>query len=288
MAPLGGSLSATASRACPHGPAPRYGGDRTGTPSRRCWSCSPPAAMAMVRYWVTTCACVSLAIEAMLVQQEKLAGLGTMAAGLAHELNNPAGGRRARGRDPSRVRHGGRRPSPRSPTRALRLSSSRPSRRSESRPPTRPCPPSSSTRSSGAIASRRWRTTSHGAAWPMSYDVAAGLSEAGLGAEWIDRVEEGVGQGGACRPACASSAPAPAGGCCCGSSTRRRPASSPWSAPSKSYSHLDQAPRQAVNIHADLESTLSLLGHELRGQAGRDRPRPRPGRCRASSPRAPS
>ena len=32
----------------------------------------------------------------------------------------------------------------------------------------------------------------------------------------------------------------------------------------RSYSYLDQAPRQSVDIHAGLENTLSLLGHELR------------------------
>jgi signal transduction histidine kinase len=32
----------------------------------------------------------------------------------------------------------------------------------------------------------------------------------------------------------------------------------------RSYSYLDQAPRQTVDIHEGLESTLSLLGHKLR------------------------
>ena len=34
----------------------------------------------------------------------------------------------------------------------------------------------------------------------------------------------------------------------------------------RSYSYLDQAPRQAVDVHEGLESTLSLLGHELRAK----------------------
>ena len=34
----------------------------------------------------------------------------------------------------------------------------------------------------------------------------------------------------------------------------------------RSYSYLDQAPRQTVDIHEGLESTLSLLGHKLRGK----------------------
>ncbi len=49
-------------------------------------SCSATAALTMVR----TVTGRLRGAEAMLVQQEKLAGLGTMAAGLAHELNNPA------------------------------------------------------------------------------------------------------------------------------------------------------------------------------------------------------
>jgi signal transduction histidine kinase len=32
----------------------------------------------------------------------------------------------------------------------------------------------------------------------------------------------------------------------------------------KTYSYLDQAPRQTVDVHAGLESTLSLLAHKLR------------------------
>ena len=34
----------------------------------------------------------------------------------------------------------------------------------------------------------------------------------------------------------------------------------------RSYSYLDQAPRQTVDIHEGLESTLSLLGHKLRAK----------------------
>ena len=77
-------------------------------------------------------------------------------------------------------------------------------------------------------------------------------------------------------PACASWGPAPARASCWPSWRRRRRASPTSSAPCRSYSYLDQAPRQTVDIHEGLESTLSLLGHKLRGEADRDRPRPRP------------
>ena len=57
---------------------------------RRAWetliSCSPSAPVTMLR----TMAARLRSTEASLMQQEKLAGLGTLAAGLAHELNNPA------------------------------------------------------------------------------------------------------------------------------------------------------------------------------------------------------
>ncbi len=53
---------------------------------RRLIECSPAASMALVR---TTMERLRNT-EAMLRQSEKMASLGTMAAGLAHELNNPA------------------------------------------------------------------------------------------------------------------------------------------------------------------------------------------------------
>ena len=50
----------------------------------------------------------------------------------------------------------------------------------------------------------------------------------------------------------------------------------PRRAPSASYSYLDQAPRQAVDIHDGLESTLALLGHKLAAKRIERRPRVRP------------
>src|SRR5262249_22956747 len=34
----------------------------------------------------------------------------------------------------------------------------------------------------------------------------------------------------------------------------------------RSYSYLDQAPRQSVDVHQGIESTVALLGHKLRGK----------------------
>ncbi len=44
----------------------------------------------------------------------------------------------------------------------------------------------------------------------------------------------------------------------------------------RQYSYLDQAQRQEVDIHDQLESTLAILAHKVDGARNRDRPRVRP------------
>ena len=100
---------------------------------------------------------------------------------------------------------------------------------------------------------------------PEAYELASALTEARLDAGWVDRVAEGVGE-----------ADLPAGlrfvGACAGSrvllaeveeATTRIAA---LVGAVRSYSFLDQAPRQSVDVHEGLESTLSLLGHEIRAK----------------------
>ena len=122
---------------------------------------------------------------------------------------------------------------------------------------------------------------------PDAFELASALTEAGLGPEWVDRVAAAVGDErlaaglrfvGACAGARVVLAEL--------EEATTRIADLVGAV--RSYSYLDQAPRQTVDIHEGLESTLSLLAHKLRGEAGRDRPRLRPRAAGASRPRAPS
>lgn len=93
--------------------------------------------------------------------------------------------------------------------------------------------------------------------------IASILTDARLGGEWVDRVATGVGDEGLA-----------AGlrfvGACAGARVllgELEEATARISAlvdAVRSYSYLDQAPRQAVDIHAGLENTLSVVGHKLR------------------------
>ena len=97
------------------------------------------------------------------------------------------------------------------------------------------------------------------------FDIAATLSDAGLGEGWVDRVAAGVGDGDLA-----------AGlrfvGACAGTRTLLRELEEAAGRIAtlvdavRSYSYLDQAPRQTVDVQAGVESTLSLLGHKLRAK----------------------
>ncbi len=96
-----------------------------------------------------------------------------------------------------------------------------------------------------------------------SFEVASALTGAGLGPEWVDRVADGVG-GEHLAPSLRFVA------ACTASQVLRSELEeairriSDLVAAVKSYSFMDQAPSQQVDIHAGLESTLSLLAHKLR------------------------
>jgi thioredoxin reductase (NADPH) len=93
--------------------------------------------------------------------------------------------------------------------------------------------------------------------------IASALTEAGLGDEWVDRVAACVGDGGLA-----------AGlrfvGACGGERVLLGELEEATTHIAdlvddfRSFSYLDRAPRQSVDINADLENTLSLLGQKLR------------------------
>ena len=100
---------------------------------------------------------------------------------------------------------------------------------------------------------------------PDAFEIASALTEARLGREWVDRVAAGVGDdrlaaGLRFLAACAGTRVVLAEL----EEATTRIASLVGAV--RSYSYLDQAPRQTVDIHEGLESTLSLLGHKLRAK----------------------
>jgi signal transduction histidine kinase len=94
-------------------------------------------------------------------------------------------------------------------------------------------------------------------------EIASALTEARLGPEWIDRIAAAVGEDGLSAglrfvAACASARVVLAEL----EQAARRIADLVGAV--RDYSYLDQGPRQTVDIHEGLESTLALLAHKLR------------------------
>jgi signal transduction histidine kinase len=100
---------------------------------------------------------------------------------------------------------------------------------------------------------------------PDAYEIASVLTEARLGPEWVDRVVADLGD--------ASLAPGLRFVAAC-AGTRVVLADLEGATARiadlvgavRSYSYLDQAPRQTVDVHEGLESTLALLAHKLRAK----------------------
>ena len=133
-----------------------------------------------------------------------------------------------------------------------------------------------STRWPRATASRRWSTRSEQRGIADAYDIASVLTEARLGPEWVDRVAAGL-------PEQCLAAGLRFVGACAGTrvvlaeleQATTRVADLVGAV--RSYSYLDQAPRQTVDVHEGLESTLVAPGPQAPRQAHRHRPRARSG-----------
>ena len=219
----------------------------------------------LLRGFLPTFEAVSGAVKGIERDREKLLAIGTLAAGLAHELNNPAAAA-ARGvatlREHERRRIAAIAALARAAVPAERLAALvalGAEAADGALPPERLDPLAESDREEALIASLEARGMDGAGA------VAAGLTDACLGPEWVDRVAAAVGEEylaeglrfiGACAGVHVVLEEV-------GDATTR--IASLVDAV-RNYSYLDQGPRQTVDIHAGLESTLAMLGHKLRGR----------------------
>jgi signal transduction histidine kinase len=219
----------------------------------------------LLRAFLPAIESVSGAIKGVERDREKLLAVGKLAAGLAHELNNPAAAaargvatlgeyERQRQAAFAEIAAAG------APAEQLAALVSLGAEATEqARPRERLDPVAESDREQELAETLEQRGV------PDPFEIASTLTEAGLGGEWVDRVAAGVGDEGLA-----------AGlrfvGACAGTrvvlaeleEATTRIATLVGAV--RSYSYLDQAPRQTVDIHEGLESTLSLLGHKLRGK----------------------
>ena len=220
---------------------------------------------ALLREVLPAVEAVSGTIKGIERDREKLLAVGKLAAGLAHELNNPAAAA-ARGVATLRVLESRRQAAfaeiagagaPAEQLAALASLGSEAAARTV--PGERLDPIAESDREQELLEMLERRGV------PDAYELASGLTEAGLDPGWVDRIADGVGEESL-----------PAGlrfvGACAGSrmllaeveeATTRIAA---LVGAVRSYSYLDQGPSQTVDVHEGLESTLSLLGHELRAK----------------------
>ena len=198
--------------------------------------------------------------------REKLAALGTLAAGLAHELNNPASAaeRAARQlRDAARVTeaHGLTLAASLRPEELASLASFR--ARLPDQPPARAVMPSL-----GALERAECEGTvadwldARSVADP--WEIAPTLLAAGLDVARLDALTDAMS---------AASLPAAIGWLASSLETVELAATIEHSAGRiaelvraiKEYSYLGRAPVQEVDLHDGIENTLTILGHKLRG-----------------------
>lgn len=217
----------------------------------------------LLREFLPALESVSGAIKDVERDREKLLAVGKLAAGLAHELNNPAAAA-ARGvatlreyeqqRQSAFAEIAGKDPPAEQLAALVSLGAEATDQTVTGE---RLDPLAESDREQELFAALEQRGL------PDAYQIASVLTEAGLGQQWVDRVAAAVGDNGLA-----------AGlrfvGACAGARvvlSELEEATTRIAAlvgAVRSYSYLDQAPHQTVDIHDGLESTLSLLGHKLR------------------------
>jgi signal transduction histidine kinase len=172
-------------------------------------------------------------------QREKLAALGKLSAGLAHELNNPASAARRAAAD----------------LRALLAADAAGADLPGPQPALDPV-----ARSDREEVVAAW-LEAHGVA--DAWDLAAPLVEAGADVAWLDRFAAGSPAADLAATVTAMARRA-AVDRLLGEIEHATGRISELVAAVKEYSYMDLAPMQEVDVHGGLENTITMLGHKLR------------------------